>query len=110
MINSSIAIQVLPKFDQGSSDQEIIRVVDAVISYIASLDVRYEVGPFETTVEGPYETLIEIIRRSNEICIEQGADQVYTYVKINYASKKKILTIDEKISKHKHENLNIKQK
>ena len=103
MINSSIAIQVLPKFDRQSSDQEIISVVDAVISYIASLDLRYEVGPFETTVEGPYETLIEIIRRSNEICIEKGADQVYTYVKINYAPKKTILTIDEKISKHKHE-------
>ncbi|NLM19489.1 MAG: thiamine-binding protein [Clostridiaceae bacterium] len=104
MINSSIAIQVLPKFDQGSSDQEMIRVIDAVISFIASLDVRYEVGPFETTVEGPYETLIRIIRRSNEICIEQGADQVYTYVKINYAPQKTILTIDEKISKYKQKN------
>lgn len=106
MINSSIAIQVLPKFEHGSSDQEIIRVVDAVISFIASLDLRYEVGPFETTVEGPYETLIEIIRRSNEICIEQGADQVYSYVKINYAPRRQILTIDEKTAKYKHENKN----
>ncbi|HHU53725.1 MAG TPA: thiamine-binding protein [Clostridiaceae bacterium] len=103
MINSSIAIQVLPKFERESSDQEMINVIDAVISYIASLDLRYEVGPFETTVEGPYETLIEVIRRSNEICVEQGADQVYTYVKINYAPNKAILTIDEKISKHQQE-------
>ncbi len=102
MIHSSIAIQVLPKFDGGASDSEVVRVVDAVIAYIASKGLRYEVGAFETTVEGSYETLMEIVKRASEICIEEGADQVYAYVKISYAPAKAILTIDEKITKHKH--------
>ena len=101
MINSSIAIQVLPQFDKGGSTAEVVRVVDSVIKYISATGLKYEVGPFETTVEGPYEDLIEIIRRANEICITAGADQVYAYVKISYAPEKEILTIDEKITKHK---------
>ena len=85
MINSSIAIQYY-KFDRqaGSRNNKCCGCGDFLYSFI---DLRYEVGP-ETTVEGPYETLIEIIRRSNEICTK-GA-QVYTYVKINYAPKKTI--------------------
>lgn len=103
MIHSSIAIQVLPVQERAYSTAEIVRIVDAVIAYIAATGLRYEVGPFETTVEGPFGQLIEIIRRANEICIEEGADQVYCYVKISHAPGKAILTIDEKVTKHKHE-------
>ena len=102
MVHASIAIQVLPQFSAGQEDAEIVRVVDAVIAHIASTGLNYEVGPFETTVEGPYDDLMNIVRRANEICIEEGADQVACYVKIWYAPKHDILTIDEKINKHKH--------
>ncbi|MBP1757456.1 MAG: hypothetical protein H6Q62_312 [Firmicutes bacterium] len=95
MIKSSIAIQVLPKVE-GS---ELIRVVDAVIAYIKSTGLNTFVGPFETTVEGDYDQLMDIVRNCQLICIQEGAPSVMSYVKINY-NPNGILTIDEKVSKH----------
>ena len=48
-MNASVAIQVLPKVD---SDDEVIRIVDAVIAYIKSTGLNYFVGPCETSIEG----------------------------------------------------------
>lgn len=99
MVHSSIAIQVLPKTIDGSS-AEVVRIVDEVIAYIASTGLHYVVGPFETTVEGDFDTLMAIIKRSQEICIEAGATAVSAYVKTSYAPEQEILSIDEKIGKY----------
>lgn len=95
MIQSSIAIQVLPKAEGA----EMIRIVDAVIAYIKSTGLNTYVGPFETTVEGDYDALMEIVKNCQLICISEGAPSVMSYVKINY-NPNGILTIDEKVSKH----------
>ena len=96
-MNASVAIQVLPKV---ATNEETIRIVDNVIKYIKSFDVKAEVGPFETTVEGDYDTLMEIVKGCQMICINAGAPGVMTYVKINYAPDG-VLTIDEKCAKHR---------
>ena len=91
MPNASIAIQVLPKTE---STPELIRIVDEVIAYIKGTGLPTFVGPFETTVEGDYEELMEIVRRCQLICIEQGAPSVSAYVKIAYnPGKAGVLTI-----------------
>lgn len=96
-MNASVAIQVLPKV---ATNEETIRIVDEVIQYIKSFDVKAEVGPFETTLEGDYDTLMEIVKGCQMICINAGAPSVMTYVKINYAPDG-ILTMDEKCAKHR---------
>ncbi len=101
MIHASIAIQVLPQVKDNDT-KELLRIVDKVIDYIASTGLHHVVSPFETTVEGDFDTLMQIIKRSQEICIEEGASQVSSYIKSVYAPKKEILTIDEKITKHAH--------
>lgn len=95
MTHSSIAIQVLPQIGK-SDDKEVVRIVDKVIHSIAASGLHYMVGPFETTVEGDFDQLMQIIRRANEICVEEGASKVYCYVKIVYSPNEEILTIDEK--------------
>lgn len=96
MITTSIAIQVLPKVE----DKELIRVVDKVIAYIKSTGFNVYVGPFETTVEGEFEPLMEMIKQCQLICIREGAPSVMSYVKISYKPEGGILTIDEKVTKH----------
>ena len=96
-MNASIAIQVLPKV---ATNTETISIVDQVIAYIKSFGLHTEVGPFETTIEGDYDTLMEIIKESSQICVEAGAPGVMTYVKINY-SPAGILTMEEKTTKHR---------
>ena len=57
------------------------------------------VGAFETTVEGDYDTLMEIVKGCSRICVEAGAPGVMTYVKINF-NPEGVLTIDQKTAKH----------
>ena len=96
MINASVAIQVLPAVE----GKDLIRVVDKVIEYLKSSGLNVYVGPFETTIEGEYDQLMEMIKQCQLICIEEGAPSVMSYVKINYRPEGGILTIDEKVTKH----------
>ncbi|MEA5135479.1 MAG: thiamine-binding protein [Candidatus Fimivivens sp.] len=94
-MNASVAIQVLPKVD----GDETLRIVDAVIAYIKSSGLHCVVGPFETTIEGDYDQLMEIVKQCSLICIREGAPSVMSYVKISY-SPDGIWSIDEKTKKH----------
>ena len=97
-MSASIAIQVLPAVED---DREVCRIVDEVIAYIASTGLRYEVGPFETTIEGEdYDQLMEIVKNCQQICIDAGAPSVMSYVKINYAPKG-VMTMEFKTGKHR---------
>lgn len=96
MVEASVAIQVLPKVSETS---EVIRIVDKVIEYIASTGFKYFVGPFETTIEGDYDSLMDIVKECQKICIREGAGGVSTYVKISY-NPTGVLTIGEKVDKY----------
>ena len=97
MVEASVAIQVLPKVSETA---EVIRIVDKVIDYIKSTGLYYVVGPFETTIEGDYDSLMDIVKECQRICINEGAKGVSSYVKISY-NPTGVLTIDEKTEKHK---------
>ncbi len=97
-MTASIAIQVLPKTD---SEEELIRIVDEVIAYIASTGLNYYVGPFETTIEGEsYDELMEIAANCQKVAINAGCDSVSAYIKVVYTPEGEVLTIDKKVSKH----------
>ena len=68
-MNASVAIQVLPNVTE---DEEVIRIVDEVIAYIKSFGLSTSVGPFETTIEGDYDQLMEIVAGCQKIAIKAG--------------------------------------
>ncbi len=96
-MNASVAIQVLPS---TQNEKELIRIVDEVIAYIKSFGLNCSVGPFETTIEGDYDQLMEIVKGCQKIAIKAGCESVSAYVKIVYKPEGDVLTIDEKVSKH----------
>lgn len=98
-MNASIAIQVLPSV---ATNEELIPIVDAAIDYIRSFNLNMEVGPFETTVEGDYDTLMEIVKGCAKVCADAGASGTMVYVKINY-SPEGVLTMEDKVTKHRLE-------
>ena len=98
-MNASVAIQVLPSVN---NDEELCRIVDEVIDYIKSTGLRYEVGPFETTIEGEnYDQLMDIVKECQHVAIRAGAPKLAAYVKVVYEPDGDILTIDKKIGKYK---------
>ena len=96
-MNASVAIQVLPTV---TDDNEVIRIVDEVIDYIKSTGYNYYVGPFETTIEGDYDGLMEIVRNCQIVAAKAGCEAMSTYVKIAYKPEGEVLTIEKKVSKH----------
>ncbi|MDO5062712.1 MAG: thiamine-binding protein [Peptostreptococcaceae bacterium] len=93
---ASVAIQVLPKVN----DDEVIRIVDKVIEHISQSDLSYVVGPFETTIEGPFDQLMDIVREAQRICIQEGAPSVMSYIKIALAPEAGVWSIEKKTAKH----------
>ena len=96
-MNASVAIQVLPNVQD---EEEVIRIVDEVIAYIRSAGLNYYVGPFETTIEGDYDQLMDIVKECQHIAIRAGAPKVSAYIKVVYEPEGEILTIDKKVTKH----------
>ena len=96
-MNASVAIQVLPKVN---GDEETIRIVDAVIDYIKSTGLNYFVGPCETSIEGDYEKLMDIVKECQKVAVKAGAESVSAYVKITYRPEGEVLSIEKKVTKH----------
>ena len=96
-MNANVAIQVLPKAD---NDEELIRIVDEVIDYIKSTGLSYYVGQCETSIEGEYDQLMDVLKECQHVAVRAGAKEVSAYVKINYRPEGEVLTIEKKVTKH----------
>lgn len=96
-MEASIAIQVLPKTE---STDDMILVVDEVIAYIASTGYNYQVGAFETSIEGDFDDLMDIVKQCQLIAIKAGVPAVSSYVKIVYKPEGDVLSIATKTEKH----------
>lgn len=96
-MNASVAIQSLP---DAANDEELIRIVDEVIAYIKSTGLNCYVGPFETTIEGDYDELMDIVKECQHIAVRAGAPHVSAYIKVSYRPEGDVLSIEKKVSKH----------
>lgn len=93
---ASVAIQVLP----GVQGEEVIRIVDQVIDYIKSTGLSCQVGAFETTIEGPFDQLMDIVKECQLICIREGAPSLMSYIKISLNPSQGVWSIEKKTKKH----------
>lgn len=95
MSNANVSLQILPVVEE----EKLYPLVDEVIDFIDKSNVKYTVGPMETTMEGDLDELLGIVKKAQDICIEKGAGRVVSVVKIDY--KPEGVTMDEKISKYR---------
>lgn len=91
----NVSMQILPVGEEETA----LRQIDGVIAYIASTGVKYLVGPMETTMEGPYHQLMDIVAQAQDLCFEEGAQRVVTIIKVD--AKKTGVTMDEKIKHYR---------
>ena len=97
-MSASIAIQILPKVE---TDSEVCHIVDDVIAYIQSAGLTYQVGAFETTIEGEsYDELMDIAKECLKVAVRSGAPKVSAYIKAVYRPDGEILTIEQKTGKY----------
>ncbi len=91
----NVAIQVLPK----STTREAYDLVDDAIKVISLSGLKYQVCPFETAIEGPYDEIMELIEKIQSVCFQKGADELLVYVKIQNRKDSKV-TMEEKMKKY----------
>jgi uncharacterized protein (TIGR00106 family) len=89
----NVAVQVLPLVPDPYP------VVDRAIRVIQDSGVKHEVGPMETTMEGPLDQLLEVAKAAHLACFERGAEMVVTIIKIGDAVAG--TTIEEKVARYR---------
>ena len=98
-MKASVAIQVLP---ETTDTKELVRIVDEVIAYIASAGLHYEVGAFETTIEGEdYGELMDLVKECQVVALKAGCHKVSAYVKVVCRDEGDVLSIEEKVGKYR---------
>lgn len=74
----NLALQVLPK----SSTMESYDLVDKAIEVIQRSGLKYRVCPFETVIEGDYESVMKVVEQAQQACFDSGADELLVNIKI----------------------------
>lgn len=92
IVNASI--QVLPVV----RDRHPYEWVDIAIEAIAGSGIKYDIGPFATVIEGPYEQVMEVIRQVNETLYRKGCAEWITGIQLQIRSEGDI-TGEEKVAK-----------
>lgn len=90
----NVGVQVLPL------TEDALPLVDRAIAAIAASGLRYEVGPLETVIEGPFEEALNAAKAAHLACIEAGVGHVVTIIKIADGAAGGH-TIDEKTAKYR---------
>lgn len=90
----NVGVQVLPL------TEDALPSVDRAIAAIAASGLRYEVGPLETVIEGPFEQALAAAKAAHLACIEAGVPHVVTIIKIADGAQGGH-TIDEKTAKYR---------
>ncbi|MCH5584165.1 thiamine-binding protein [Shimazuella sp. AN120528] len=78
-MNTLLSIQILP---QDKNRSISISLIEEAIGIIEASGLRYRVGALETTVEGDWEDLLNLITAMNQRVLELGASQTMFQIKI----------------------------
>ncbi len=74
-----VAFQVIPR----SKNINNYELVDKAIEVVKNAQVPYQVGAMETTLKGHLNQLLDIIKAAQQACLDHGAIEVITNIKIH---------------------------
>mgnify|MGYP000468783477 CR=1 FL=1 len=74
-----VAFQVIPRVRSGNN----FEVVDRAIDVVKAAGVPFQVGAMETTMKGELDLLLGIVKDAQQACLDHGAVEVITNIKIH---------------------------
>lgn len=98
IVNASI--QIVPL----AQDRHPYEWVDEAIAIIAASGIRYEVGAFQTVLEGTYDAVMKVVHDVQEHLFQKGCAEWITQVQLQIRAGGDI-TADEKTAKYQLSNL-----
>ena len=91
----NVAIQILPTAKNIHS----YKIIDAAIQVIQESGIKFMVCPFEAVLEGDYDQIMELIKKVQVNCFENGASEILANLKIHSRINQDV-TIEEKMEKY----------
>lgn len=74
-----LAFQVIPRMRCGNN----FELVDQAIDVVKNANVPYQVSAMETTMRGDLSQLLKIVVAAQQKCLDSGAVEVITNIKIH---------------------------
>ena len=74
-----LAFQVIPRLRSGNN----FEVVDKAIDVVKRANIPFQVGAMETTMKGDLDQLLNIVKDAQQACLDHGAVEVITNIKIH---------------------------
>jgi len=74
-----VAFQVIPRLREGNN----FEVVDKAIEVVKKAGVPFQGGAMETTMKGGLDQLLNIVKDAQQACLDSGAVEVITNIKIH---------------------------
>ena len=74
-----LAFQIIPRLKSGNN----FELVDKAIDVVKKANVPFQVGAMETTMKGELDTLLDIVKEAQQKCLNCGALEVITNIKIH---------------------------
>jgi uncharacterized protein YqgV (UPF0045/DUF77 family) len=78
-VNTLLSIQILPQDTNGSIS---ISLIEAAIEVIEASGLKYRVDALDTTVEGDWDSLLNLITAMNQRVLQLGAKQSMFQIKL----------------------------
>lgn len=74
-----VAFQVIPRVREGNN----FEIVDKAIEVVKKAGVPFQVAAMETTMKGDLDQLLDIVKQAQQVCLDNGAVEVITNIKIH---------------------------
>lgn len=94
LINATIQVIPLTQIEKA------FPIVDKAIELIQQSGISFSVGAFETTLEGEYEAVQQLLRKVEDFCYSQEEVQFLVYCKLHLCGGENILA-ESKTAKFK---------
>ncbi|MCX6200094.1 MAG: thiamine-binding protein [Bacteroidetes bacterium] len=94
LINATIQVIPLTQIEKA------FPIVDKAIELIQQSGISFSVGAFETTLEGEYEAVQQLLRKVEDFCYSQKEVQFLVYSKLHLCGGENILA-ESKTAKFK---------
>ncbi|PZR34261.1 MAG: thiamine-binding protein [Azospira oryzae] len=89
-----IAVQIVP-----ITKQDAYLLIDKAIEVIARSGIEYRVGAMETVLQGDYDSIMNVIREAQQVCLAAGAEEIVVTMKV-HARRNQDVTWEQKLEKY----------
>ncbi len=81
----NLSLQIIPV-----NSADAYPIIDAAIKVVQESDLKYEVQPFATLLEGPLNEVMEVAMRAKDAALEAGGEELVINIQLHLKKDKDV--------------------